>query len=286
MTEIQEYELISKIIDEALREDLGEAGDVTSLAIFSPHDRASAIIKSKSPGKLSGGFLLKMIFSKISSDISINMKTADGSDLDFGTVICEIEGPVQGILAGERIALNFLQRLSGIASVTAQYTKAISHTAARLLDTRKTTPNLRILEKRAVIHGGGYNHRFGLFDMILIKDTHVKSSGGVGNALKKALAFRGDTDTLKIEVEVQSIDEFQEAIQLHPDRIMLDNMSIPEMQHCVRQIQERALQIELEASGNITLATIASVAETGVDFISCGAITHSAPALDIHLVIT
>ncbi len=171
--------------------------------------------------------------------------------------------------------------------MTSSYAAAIAHTSARLLDTRKTTPGLRYLEKLAVVHGGGYNHRIGLFDMILIKDTHVKRSGGVAEALKKAIDYRNTIKkSLKIEVEVQSIEEFKTAIAFNPDRIMLDNMSSESMKHCVSIIKAQSLPIETEASGNVTLSSIRTVAETGVDFISSGSITHSAPSLDIHLLIT
>lgn len=281
-----EIQLINRIIDQALNEDLNKDGDITSEAIFSDNDTASAIIKSKATGILSGAYLLKLIFSKISSEVKTDVLLEDGSQLQKGTIICTLNGPVKAILAGERIALNFLQRLSGIASLTNQYTNAIKGTDAKVLDTRKTTPNLRLLEKKAVQHGGGCNHRFGLFDMILIKDTHVKRSGGVSNALSKAIEYRRDKAGLKIEVEVQSVQEYQEAIQFNPDRIMLDNMSLNEMKQCVQLKKDKNLSVELEASGNITLSTILQVAQTGVDYISSGALTHSAPALDIHLLIT
>ncbi|NLE00258.1 MAG: carboxylating nicotinate-nucleotide diphosphorylase [Fibrobacter sp.] len=278
--------LIESIIKQALAEDLGESGDVTSLAIFSTEDQASAIIKSKASGILSGAYLIPKIFNILNPSVQCDIKVKDGDVLEKGTVICKLQGPVHAILGGERITLNFLQRLSGIATSTSKLVKAISHTSTRLLDTRKTTPNLRILEKKAVVHGGGYNHRFGLFDMILIKDTHVKRSGGVGNALSEAIKFRGNNTDLKIEVEIQSLEEFLEALSFMPDRIMLDNMNTVDMTRCVHLVRTQHKPIELEASGNITLETIRSVAETGVDFISSGTITHSAPALDIHLLIT
>lgn len=281
----QQTQTINHIIEQALLEDLQQAGDITSEAIFSDQDMANAVIKSKASGILSGAYLLSPIFSKINQQIKIEILANDGDQLNKGTIICKLYGPVKAILAGERIALNFLQRLSGIASLTNQYVQAIKHTETRLLDTRKTTPNLRILEKKAVLHGGGCNHRFGLFDMILIKDTHVKRSGGVSNALRKAIQYRGDRKDLKIEVEVQSVPEFEEALSFSPDRIMLDNMSVTDMQKCVNLIKEKNVPVETEASGNITLANIESVAKTGVDFISSGALTHSAAALDIHLVI-
>ena len=280
-----EKDYLDALIACALREDLDEIGDVTSEAIFSDSDLAEAVIKCKSHGVLSGIYLIEPLFQKIDNRIKIEVCCNDGDEAAPGKVICILHGPVKGILAGERIILNFLQRLSGIATVTSQYVKAIEHTGTKLLDTRKTTPTLRFLEKKAVLHGGGLNHRFGLFDMILIKDTHVKQCGGPANALKKALDFRSDKKDLKVEVEVQSFEEFLETVEYLPDRIMLDNMSLADMKACVEHIRKNHSNIELEASGNITLSNIAAVAATGVDFISSGAITHSAPALDIHLVI-
>jgi nicotinate-nucleotide pyrophosphorylase (carboxylating) len=283
-SEFQQY--LSALVDRALAEDLGKAGDITSRAIFSNDDMAKAVIKSNASGVLSGVYLLEPLFSRIDTGIAINFLLKNGDPLLRDAIICRLEGPVEGILCGERIALNFLQRLSGIATLTARYVSAIAHTGATLLDTRKTAPGLRPLEKRAVFHGGGMNHRQGLYDMILIKDTHVKRAGGVTPALKKAFASRGGSRSPAIEVEVQSIAEFEEALVMAPDRIMLDNMSIPDRQACVDKKIASGAAVELEASGSITLESIAAVAETGVDFISCGAITHSAPALDIHLVIT
>jgi nicotinate-nucleotide pyrophosphorylase (carboxylating) len=281
-------EAIKQIIVRALAEDLGplgKRGDCTSQALFSPHDSAEAIIRSKEPGVLSGAYLLAPLFAELDPVLSVTTLLADGELLKAGTEICRLQGAVQSILAGERCALNFLQRLSGIATLTARYAAAIAHTPAKLLDTRKTTPGLRPLEKTAVLHGGGVNHRFGLFDMMLIKDTHVRRCGGVAAALEKALRSRGASRSPKIEIEVQDRAEFEAAVRLRPDRIMLDNMSVDDMRHCVELLRSTGSTVELEASGNITLETIAAVAETGVDFISCGAITHSAKAIDIHLVI-
>jgi nicotinate-nucleotide pyrophosphorylase (carboxylating) len=278
-------QLFNQLIDAALKEDLGQRGDVTSDAVFSDSDHADAVIRSKGDGVCSGIYLLKPLFTKLNDSLKIEIKAADGDRIQPGTVLCTLKGPVKAILAGERVALNFLQRLSGIATLTSKYVGAISHTTTRLLDTRKTTPMLRYLEKLAVVHGGGCNHRFGLFDMILIKDTHVKRSGGVGYALTNAQKFRGNDTSLKIEVEVQSIAELEEALRFNPDRIMLDNMSISDMKSSVSMAKNSGRMVELEASGNITLSTIAAVAETGVDFISCGSITHSAPSMDIHLLI-
>jgi nicotinate-nucleotide pyrophosphorylase (carboxylating) len=276
---------IDGLLDRAIDEDLGESGDRTSNALFAEGDSAEAVIRSKETGVLSGAFLIEPLFSKIDASVEITLGCDDGSPLFRGGEICRLKGPIRGILAGERIALNFLQRLSGIATLTSHYHAAIAHTPARLLDTRKTTPGLRLLERLAVRHGGGTNHRFGLFDMMLIKDTHVKHAGGVTAALEKAMHSRGAGILPKIEVEVQSMDEFDEALQFPPDRIMLDNMSLSAMRQCVARKLAAGVAVELEASGNITLESIAAVAETGVDFISCGAITHSAKALDIHLII-
>jgi nicotinate-nucleotide pyrophosphorylase (carboxylating) len=276
---------INDLLDHALAEDLGIEGDVTSTAIFSANDRADAVIKSKASGVLSGAGILRPLFAKLDASLSCAVLLQDGGALNPGTEICRLSGNVRAILAGERIALNLLQRLSGVATLTARYAAAIGHTGAKLLDTRKTTPGLRLLEKQAVRHGGGANHRIGLFDMMLIKDTHVARAGGVTNALAKAFAFRKNRSALKIEIEVQTPQQFSEALALGPDRIMLDNMDIETMRRCVREARSGRIPVEIEASGSITLASIASIAETGVDFISCGAITHSAPALDIHLII-
>ena len=264
----------------------GRGGDCTSNALFSSRDIGCAVIRSKENGVLSGAYLLAPLFSKVDPSISLTVLLNDGAPLTPGADICRLQGSVRNILAGERTALNFLQRLSGIATLTSRYVAAIRHTEAKLLDTRKTTPCLRRLEKCAVRHGGGMNHRSGLFDMILIKNTHVRQCGGVTAALTKALRSRGTAKKPEIEIEVQNAAEFAEALVLHPDRIMLDNMSVEDIRGCVEKMpKDGVMRVDLEASGNITLDTIASVAETGVDFISCGAITHSARAMDMHLLI-
>lgn len=276
---------INKIVRVSLDEDLQNIGDITSEAIFSESERAKALIKSKDSGIISGCTLIEPLFHLLAKDMVIDVKCQDGDKVENGTPICVLEGPIRAILAGERTILNLLQRLSGIATMTSRYVKEIAHTNTKLLDTRKTTPGLRRLEKAAVAHGGGVNHRFGLFDMVLIKDTHVKHAGGVAQALQKVLPLRERDASIKIEVEVQSFLEFLEAIPFKPDRIMLDNMTTNEMAQCVAYKNQNSLICELEASGNITIATIRKVAETGVDFISSGSLTHSVQALDIHLVI-
>jgi nicotinate-nucleotide pyrophosphorylase (carboxylating) len=273
------------ILAAALQEDLGDAGDITTACVFAPDAHAGAIIKSKEAGILSGAGLIAPLFGIIDSRCVVETALANGAPLAAGSIIARLAGPLGAILAGERTMLNLLQHLSGIATATAHLVSLIKHTHARLLDTRKTTPLLRLFEKQAVVHGGGCNHRFGLFDMVLIKDTHAKAAGGVAPAICAARTKYPAGSTIKIEAEVQSIGEFNAAIAQKPDRIMLDNMSIPAMRECVEIRNRKASAMELEASGGISAKTIAAVAGTGVDFISSGAITHSAQALDIHLVI-
>ena len=230
---MNEKEIIDKIITQALSEDLGAEGDITSRSIFSESDKAVAVIKSKEKGILSGVYLIEPIYQAIDNTLSVDIKSEEGAVLESETEICCIKGPIQSILTGERTVLNFLQRLSGIATSTAQLVSLIKNTQAKLLDTRKTTPMLRMLEKKAVLAGGGGNHRFGLFDMILIKDTHVKAAGGPAEAIKRAKEFCKSNPAVKIEVEIQTMKEFFEAVEADPDRIMLDNMSLKDMAACV-----------------------------------------------------
>ncbi|GBU20906.1 nicotinate-nucleotide pyrophosphorylase [Fibrobacteres bacterium R8-0-B4] len=292
-------ESVINLLTRALDEDLGEEGDITTSAIFDADDAGEALIRCKGKGVLSGitlaaplfGLVDKYLASHISSasgDVpatTVETYCADGDPVEPGKVVCRVKGSVRSILAGERTILNLIQRLSGIATLTAAMVKELSNSGAktRLLDTRKTTPGMRVLEKAAVRHGGGFNHRAGLYDMMLIKDTHVRRAGGVTEALSKALAWRGDSAVPRIEIEVQSIEEFIQALRLKPDRIMLDNMSPKEIDLCVDERDASGFKIELEASGNITLGILSAIAATNVDCISCGAVTHSAPALDFHL---
>jgi nicotinate-nucleotide pyrophosphorylase (carboxylating) len=280
-----QWTILNGIIERGLKEDLGSEGDVTSQAIFGLKDTAVAVIKSKAAGILAGSFLIGPIFNRLDPSVAIRDLISDGSPLAPGDRIGTIAGPVRALLAGERLVLNFLQRLSGIASLTRRYADAVAHTRARLLDTRKTTPTLRLLEKMAVAAGGGHNHRIGLYDMLLIKDTHSAACGGAAAALRRAQQSPL-SEGRKIEIEVQNMAEFAEVLPLRPFRIMLDNMSIGDMRQCVALRDQQKLPVELEASGNVTLEKAASVAETGVDFISCGQLTHSASALDIHMIIT
>jgi nicotinate-nucleotide pyrophosphorylase (carboxylating) len=301
---------IINILKAALAEDLGTEGDITSSAIFGAGDRGEALIRCKQAGVLSGATLIAPLFELVDSYLAdpsmisfmseaqrphappthaaVRTKTelfcADGDFMAAGTVICRIAGPVRSILAGERTALNLLQRLSGVATAARNMVNVLEGGGTRLLDTRKTTPGLRALEKAAVRHGGGSSHRSGLYDMMLIKDTHIKRAGGVKSALMKTFARRGGNAEPLIEIEVQSVAEFLEALALGPDRIMLDNMSPDEIEQCVEGRNASNRDIALEASGNVSLTTLPAIAATGVDFVSSGAITHSAAALDIHLV--
>lgn len=275
---------IRELVSRALSEDLGTTGDITSAAIFGPRDMTVAEIRANAAGVIAGTYLLEAIFTRTNPRLRVQVLVRDGDRVKRGTVICRLRGPIRGILAGERVALNYLQRLSGVATATAALVALLRGTNATLLDTRKTTPGLRLAEKGAVVAGGGANHRIGLFDMVLIKDTHVAAAGGPAPAVRKArAAVRGRG--IKVEVEVQSEREFREALAEKPDIIMLDNMPVAAMKRCVGLARRSGIPVKLEASGNVSEATIRAIARTGVDFISVGAITHSAPALDIHLVI-
>jgi nicotinate-nucleotide pyrophosphorylase (carboxylating) len=276
--------LIRRTVEECIREDLDADGDITTKALFGTSKPVTASIISKDHGILSGIYLVEPIFTTLDPAITITPHCVEGSTLAPQTAICTLEGCLYAILAGERIALNFMQHLSGVATHTARLSHKIAHTGAVLLDTRKTTPNLRLLEKKAVAAGGGRNHRMGLFDMILIKRNHIALAGGIEPALQSAHSWKQDTGkNVAIEIEVCSFDDFRLACAHGPDYIMLDNMSVEVMHRCVRYRDEQKPGIKLEASGKVTEHNIVSFAETGVDFISCGSITHSTRSLDIHL---
>ncbi len=280
--------VIKEIITRALEEDLSTIGDVTSLSVFDDSDTTEAIIRVKQAGVLSGVSVITPIFNTIDERVNVELLLEDGASVDVGDIIARVSGPITAVLSGERLALNLLQHLSGVASATKVLTSLVDATGSKseVLDTRKTTPNLRLLEKEAVLHGGGTNHRMGLYDMIMIKDTHVKAAGGPGKAVARAKEWCKTTgNNVKIEVEVESLDHFGIALQSRPDRIMLDNMSCEDMSEAVRIRNEDAPLVELEASGNVSEKTIADIARTNVDFISVGAITHSVMALDIHLLV-
>jgi len=268
---------IDKIIDSALEEDLGP-GDITTSAIIDSSLKGKARLLAKEEIILAGIEVFSRVFSRLDPEIVVECTYHDGDVVPNGYDIGIIKGSMRGMLSGERTALNFLQHLSGIATLTKRYVEKIDPSKVRVIDTRKTTPRLRILEKYAVRMGGGFNHRFGLFDGILIKDNHIAAAGSISKALAKIKA--NVPHTLKIEVEVEDIKGVKEAIGAGADAILLDNMSVKEMKEAVSIARGRVL---LEASGGITLESIGEISKTGINLISIGAITHSARSVDISL---
>jgi nicotinate-nucleotide pyrophosphorylase (carboxylating) len=268
---------IDKIIDSALEEDLGP-GDITTSAIIDSSLKGKARLLAKEEIILAGIEVFSRVFSRLDPEIVVECTYHDGDVVPNGYDIGIIRGSMRGMLSGERTALNFLQHLSGIATLTKRYVEKIDPSKVRVIDTRKTTPGLRILEKYAVRMGGGFNHRFGLFDGILIKDNHIAAAGSISKALAKIKA--NVPHTLKIEVEVEDIKGVEEAIVAGADAILLDNMSAKEMKEAVSIARGRVL---LEASGGITLESIGEISKTGINLISIGAITHSARSVDISL---
>jgi nicotinate-nucleotide pyrophosphorylase (carboxylating) len=274
--------MIDDAVHAALLEDWGRAGDITSQATIGAGVTARAVIAARKPGALAGMRLAETAFRLTSPDLKVEVLKADGARLSPKDIVARIEGPARALLSAERVALNYLGHLSGIASATARFAEAIAHTKAKIVCTRKTTPGLRAFEKYAVRCGGGMNHRFGLDDAILIKDNHIAVAGGVTAAITAAKAFAGHL--VKIEVEVDTLDQLREAIPAAPDVIMLDNMSPDRLAEAVAIVRAAVGdRIKLEASGGIELDTVRAVAETGVDLISSGWITHSAPVLDLGL---
>jgi nicotinate-nucleotide pyrophosphorylase (carboxylating) len=264
------------LIDRALREDVG-GGDLTTAAVVPEGSRARARIEQKAPGVIAGLALAGAVFERVDPELAWRAHAREGEWREGG-VVAEVTGRAASILGAERVALNFLGRLSGIATLTARYVKAVEGTGARVLDTRKTTPGLRAVEKEAVRLGGGVSHRSGLFDAILVKENHAALAGGVGEAARRALAEA--PEGVMVEVECATLEELDEALAAGVRRILLDNMDPAALREAVQRTAGRA---ELEASGGVTLDTVRAVAETGVDYISVGALTHSAPALDLSL---
>jgi nicotinate-nucleotide pyrophosphorylase (carboxylating) len=264
----------------AIQEDLGH-GDVTTRAVIEPDLVGQAFVIGREPFVLSGSRPFERVFQLLDPAVEMEAYFRDGDKIQTGIPVFKLQGPVQTLLTGERTALNLLQRLCGVATLTRQMVEALSGTSCRLLDTRKTTPLWRGLEKEAVCHGGGANHRFGLYDGVLIKDNHIAAAGGVRKAIERA---RGRVPhTLKIEAEVESLDELEEALEAGADIVLLDNFPLDLLKEAVARTRGRSL---LEASGGVNLDTVRAFAETGVDFVSCGALTHSAKAIDISLEIT
>ncbi|MHB9035214.1 MAG: carboxylating nicotinate-nucleotide diphosphorylase [Armatimonadota bacterium] len=268
---------VESVVKVALAEDLG-SGDITTLLTVPADATAQATITAKESGVIAGQRMAWVVFQEFFSNTLYEPIVADGTRVEPGDVIGSISGRASTILSGERVALNFLQQMSGIATLTAKYVEKVKHTKARIVDTRKTTPGLRRLEKYSVCVGGGYNHRFGLDDGILIKDNHIAASGGITAAI--TAAKKRAPHTLKIEIEVSNLDQLKEAIDAGADIIMLDNMTLDVMRQAVEIANGSVL---LEASGGVNLDTVKDIAETGVDIVSVGALTHSAPALDISL---
>jgi nicotinate-nucleotide pyrophosphorylase (carboxylating) len=267
---------VQELIDRALAEDVG-AGDVTTAALVPADARARARIVQKSPGVVAGLRVAEAVFRRVDPGLRWHPHAREGEWREEG-LVAEVAGGTPSILRGERVALNFLGHLSGIATLTARFVRAVDGTEAVILDTRKTTPGMRALEKQAVKVGGGQNHRFGLFDAVLVKENHITAAGGVGEATRRALAAA--SDEMRVEIECASLGDVDEALAAGATSLLLDNFSNEELTEAVARVAGRA---ELEASGNVTLATVRAIAETGVDYISVGALTHSAPALDLSL---
>lgn len=284
---------IEKLIELALREDLGK-GDVTSEALIDENLKGKGIIKALEDGVLAGIEIARLVFKRIDPEIVFKPLVKDGEKIRNKSKVAQIEGKVKSILAGERTALNFLQRLSGIATFTSKFVQEVKGTKTKILDTRKTTPGFRALEKYAVKMGRGENHRMGLYDRILIKDNHIRACGGVGTAIRKVkkslknetFVSRFDLKNLKVEVEAKNIKEVKEAIQSEADWIMLDNMSSSQIKEGVRMIRSNRRKMKIEVSGRVNLNNVKKIARLGVDYISVGALTHSAKALDLSLEFT
>lgn len=269
------------LIQLALEEDVGE-GDWTTEWTIPAGRRCRAHIVAKAPLVVAGADCVRDVFRAVDPDVDVDIRVQDGAGAEAGTVLVELSGRTRSVLVGERTALNFLGRLSGVATLTRRFVETVAGTGARIIDTRKTTPGWRLLEKAAVRSGGGMNHRLGLHDMILVKDNHADACGGVAQAARAAME-RNDRG-LAVEVEVRTLEELEEVLPLRVDRILLDNMGPELLREAV--IRVRALgddRPETEASGNMHLATLRAVAETGVDLISVGALTHSAPCADVSL---
>ncbi|MGY4260322.1 nicotinate-nucleotide pyrophosphorylase (carboxylating) [Bradyrhizobium sp. USDA 4516] len=266
------------IVQTALREDLGRAGDITADAIVLAGQQARLVMRARQPGVIAGLDVAQSAFQTVSPAITLRAERPDGNAVEPDQVIAIIDGPARSLLTAERTALNFLCHLSGVATATATLVKAVAGTRAQIVCTRKTTPGLRALEKYAVRAGGGGNHRFGLDDAVLIKDNHIALAGGIRTAIERAKANAGHL--VKIEVEVDTLSQLEEALTLGVDAVLLDNMTTEQLSQAVDMARGKAIT---EASGRITAATVAAIAATGVDLISVGWVTHSSAALDIGL---
>ena len=272
---------IDEIIEKALAEDIGD-GDQTSLSTIPKEAKGKAQLLIKEDGILAGVKIAEKVFNKVDKNIVFNVLLKDGEKVKYGDIAFVVEGSSIFLLSAERLALNFMQRMSGIATATGKIVEKLHGLKTKVIDTRKTTPNLRILEKESVVIGGGENHRMGLYDMIMIKDNHVDYAGGISKAIKSAKRYLIENKKdLKIEIEVRNFKELNEVLEIgNIDRIMLDNFSVKDMKKAIQIINGK---YETEASGGITIDTIREYAETGVDFISVGALTHQVKSLDMSL---
>lgn len=276
---VSHWHEVEAVVRRALAEDLG-SGDITTAAVVPQRHVARGRFVAKARGVVAGLAVAHLAFTLLDEGVRFTPHVRDGELVTPGMVLATVEGPTPALLGAERVALNLVQRMSGIATLTRRFVEAVAHTRAVILDTRKTAPGLRVLDKWAVRLGGGQNHRFGLYDMVLIKENHIAVAGSITEAVRRVRARYGHR--FPVEVEVRTLAELDEALALDVDRILLDNMSLETMRAAVQWANGR---VPLEASGNVTLENVAAVAETGVDYISVGALTHSAPALDISLLL-
>ena len=281
MRSIAEHAGVRDLIARALAEDIG-TGDVTTLSVIPENVTGRAVILARGPCTVAGVDVARAVFAQVEPALTCEARVRDGTEAHADEVLVAIHGPIRGILTGERTALNFMQRLTGIATRTRQFVEKVKAYDVRILDTRKTTPTLRVLEKYAVTCGGGTNHRMGLYDMVLIKDNHRRfwQQAGISNLAGAVEAARAKFPGIPVEVEVESEDELRDALRAKPEWILLDNMTPERLARCVTVA---AGQVRLEASGGVTLDTVEAIAVTGVDAISIGGLTHSAPAADLSL---
>ncbi|MEO1702388.1 MAG: carboxylating nicotinate-nucleotide diphosphorylase [Pseudomonadota bacterium] len=274
--------LIEDAVRTALLEDLGRAGDITTNATIAPDATATAVMASREDGVVAGMALARTAFRLMDHTLQIESRVQDGDRVSSGDILAQISGNARAVLSAERVALNYLMRMCGIATYTAAFAAKIAHTKARICDTRKTVPGHRAFDKYAVACGGGANHRFGLDDAILIKDNHIAVSGGVAQAVHNARAYVGHM--VKIEIEVDRLDQMREALTASPDVILLDNMAVGELREAVAlNGRDNRGRVKLEASGNVNIDTVRAISETGVDYISTSKITMAAPTLDVGL---
>lgn len=279
-----DMEKFRTLVRAALKEDIGK-GDITSKLTVPKQAQALALIMAKEDAVIAGLSVAKLVYEMVDPALVFDGLLPDGSRVEYGDILVKIQGSARSILAGERVALNFLQHLSGVATLTAKYVEQVQGTSARILDTRKTLPGFRVLDKYAVRMGGGTNHRMGLYDMVLIKSNHAELAGGIGNAIRKIKRSNGKGT--KVVAEVRTLNEATEALFASPDRLLLDNMSLDKIREVVALVETsnraREVKTDIEVSGGVNLDNVRAIAETGVNFVSVGALTHSARAVDLSL---